>query len=86
MIEPGAIKSGFGALASESVMQYSGNGPYKDYANAMVKTFKDANADKGTGSDPKVVSTLVVKAIKSKNPKTRYYGGKYAIPMLFMRR
>jgi hypothetical protein len=34
---------------------------------------------------PRVISDLIVKALKAKRPKTRYHGGMLAGPMLFLR-
>ena len=35
---------------------------------------------------PSIISDLVSKALKAKRPKTRYVAGKYAKPMLFLRK
>ena len=37
-------------------------------------------------SHPQVIVDLVLKSVRAVKPKTRYAGGKYARPMLFIRK
>lgn len=85
IIEPGAIKTEFGDVMGPGMMKRSGTGPYAAMATAMNAMLK-VEYENGGGSDPKVITDLVVKAISAKRPKTRYAAGKYAGPMLFLRR
>jgi NAD(P)-dependent dehydrogenase (short-subunit alcohol dehydrogenase family) len=82
VIEPGGIKTEWGGIAGREAERYSGQGPYAALAAKMRK----AMAAQSNMPPPKVISDLIVKALKSKRPKTRYHGGKLAGPILFLQR
>lgn len=85
VIEPGGINSEFGDVLYEPMMQRSKGTAYEEIsnkvANSTVEMYK-----KGTLSSPSVITRLVLRAINSKKPKTRYVAGKFAKPMLFVRK
>ena len=85
IIEPGIIETGFGGVLMEPMLQRSGGGPYaqlaKNVANATENSYK-----RGGGSPPKVIANIVVKAVNSQKPKTRYVAGKLAQPLMFVRK
>lgn len=85
IIEPGAIQTEFGDVMSGSMVERSGNGPYANIVNALVR-LQDQEYKNGGGSPASVITDLVLKAVNSNTPKTRYAGGKYAAPMLFVRK
>lgn len=85
IIEPGVINTEFGDVLMDPMLQRSGNGPYGQLANSVAKATKESYAQ-GGGSDPKVITNLVVKAVQARKPKTRYVAGKYAKPMMFIRK
>ena len=85
IIEPGAIKTEFGDVMIGSMVERSGNGPYGKITRA-VEALTKQEYEQGGGSDPKVITDLVVKAIRSDKPKTRYVAGKYARPLMFVRK
>jgi NAD(P)-dependent dehydrogenase (short-subunit alcohol dehydrogenase family) len=85
IIEPGIIETSFGQVGSDPMLKNSGNGPYKDLAKAVVKVFK-SSYQPGGGSSPAIIANIVSKAIKTKNPKTRYAAGKLAKPSIWMRK
>lgn len=83
VIEPGGVKSEWSDIAMENAQKTSANGIYGNMIQKMVETgkkFKDKNAE------PKVIANLILKAINSKKPKTRYSGGFMAKPLLFLRK
>jgi len=82
IIEPGGIESEWGGIALNAAMERSGSTAYSETAKGFKKimeTFKKQ-------ASPKVISELVMKALKAKKPKTRYSAGTAAKPMLFMRK
>jgi short-subunit dehydrogenase len=85
IIEPGAIATEFAAVMRGHLLQRSGTGPYSSMANAVASSTKAAY-EVGAASDPKVIVDLLLKAIRANHPKTRYAGGKYARPMMFVRK
>ena len=85
IIEPGAIQTDFADVMSAPMLKRSGNGAYSTMTHAMAKATK-ASYTKGQASDPQVITDLILQAIRSKKPKTRYVAGKFAKPMMFARK
>jgi short-subunit dehydrogenase len=85
IIEPGGINSEFGDVLYDPMIQRSRGTVYeeitKSVADSTVEMYK-----KETLSSPAVITKLIVKAVNSKTPKTRYVAGKFAKPMLFLRK
>ena len=85
IVEPGLIETAFGDVLSDALLKRTGSGAYKKLIEGVAKSTKDAYT-KGRGSDPGVIAEVVSKAVRAKHPRTRYVAGKYAGPMLFMRK
>ncbi len=85
IVEPGAIVTEFGDVMLQPMIDRSGEGPYSSFTQKIVSAMKQM-FDQGQGSPSKVISDVISSAIKSNKPKTRYAAGKWAKPMLFMRR
>lgn len=85
IIEPGAIATEFGDVMNQPMIDRSAGGPYEKLAQAVAAATKGA-FEKGGSSSPSVIVDLISKAIVAKKPKTRYVAGKYAKPMLWMRK
>ena len=85
IVEPGAIATEFGAVLTQPMVDRSGNGPYGQMTRAVAKA-TNATYEKGGSSPVSVVAKTISKANSAKRPKTRYVVGKYARPLLFMRR
>ena len=81
IIEPGPTQSEWGEIVFEHVQQASGHTAYSKMANAFVQTFKKP----GAVYPPERIANLVLKAIRFKNPKTRYVAGN-AKPALWARK
>lgn len=75
VIQPGAIFTEWNKIARDNLIKMSGNTVYKDLANKHFKMLE--SADK-RGSEPIVIAKVIVKAISSKHPKTRYAAGEGA--------
>lgn len=82
VIEPGGIRSEWGNIAIDNVLERSGNTVYGDAVKGLAKTMQDIDS-KVPG--PGVITRLLKEAIRAKKPKTRYSGGYMAKPALFMR-
>lgn len=85
IIEPGAIKTEFADVSTGPMLERSGQGVYAGLANAVAEVNRK-EYDEGGGSDPKVITDVVVKAVTTRRPRTRYAAGKYSGSMLFLRR
>lgn len=85
VIEPGLIETGFGAAASQGVLERSGTGPYAKVAQSVAAAM-DRSYGHGQGTDPEVIADVVGNALKSARPKIRYAAGKYAKLMIGVRK
>jgi len=85
IIEPGVIKTEFGDLMIPALIKRSEQGAYAAMVQKMVTMFQD-DPNFANGSDPAVITDLVIKAVRTQKPATRYVAGKLAKPVLFLRR
>lgn len=83
VIQPGAIKTEWSAIARESLIETSGSGPYAEQARVTAALL--AGADSGNGSPPEVVVRALSQALSARRPKTRYVIGGGAKPLIAMR-
>ena len=85
IVEPGIIQTEFDQVMAKPLLERSKNGAYaylaKQVANSSEKFYS-----KERSSPPSVISGVLVRILKSKNPKTRYAAGKWAKLMLFLRK
>ncbi|WP_186080028.1 oxidoreductase [Burkholderia gladioli] len=81
VIEPGGIETEWAGIASDEASRYSGHGAYADF----VDKFRSGQERLGKNPPPKVISDLIIKALKAKRPAARYHGGRLAGPLLFLR-
>ena len=85
IIEPGVIDTGFADVLIDPLLERSGDGPYKEMAQAVARA-TEASYAKGQASDPQVIVDLLLKAVRASRPRTRYAGGKFARPLMFIRK
>ncbi len=85
IIQPGVIETAFGDVVTQPLLAHSGQGTYASMAQQVAKMMQK-NYKPGGASNPQVVTDLVLRAIHSRKPKTRYAAGKYAKLMLSLRR
>ena len=85
VIEPGAIETEFGDVMGKPMLERSAGGPYEKMAQMVAKTTEAAYVP-GASSPTSVIANLISKAISASRPKTRYAAGKYAKPMIFLRK
>lgn len=83
VVEPGATKSEWGNIATDSLIKVSGHTAYKDLATKTQNVFSRLSNDV---AEPVVIAKLIRKGITSKNPKTRYTTNQMAsTALLFLR-
>lgn len=85
LIEPGAIFTEFGSVMLAPMAERAKNSPYEKISASIAEASKQLY-EKNNCSPTSVISHLVLKAVRSKKPKRRYVGGKYAKLMLFIRK
>jgi NAD(P)-dependent dehydrogenase (short-subunit alcohol dehydrogenase family) len=82
VVEPGGVKSEWASIAREGLLRASGSGPYADQVReSFINT---ASGD--FGAEPSTIGRVVVRAVTSKRPRTRYVVGAAADMMLALRR
>lgn len=86
VVEPGGIKTEFGDVMYEPMVERSKGSAYEQSVTKMAQQALEMYNKQGTLSDPKVITDLISKAIHAKKPKTRYVAGKFAKPMMFIRK
>ena len=85
IVEPGAIETEFAEIAIAPLLERSGGGPYAEFARKMTAATRRAYLDQ-KASSPRLIGDLIVKAVDSPRPKTRYVAGYLARPVLWARR
>jgi len=71
ILRPGAINTGWRAIVGESLMHYSGDGPYSKAVRAAHSKFMSPEFDKVV-ADPKVIAEVVQKIVESQRPDPIY--------------
>lgn len=82
VIEPGAIKTEWGTIAANGLLETSGETAYAEQA---VRQARLLSSDR-VGSGPDVVAAAIATASSASRPKTRYVVGSGARPLLLARR
>lgn len=85
VVEPGLIETGFGDVVSEGLLRRSGSGAYAKQAHAVAASTRNAYGQ-GRGTAPEVIADVVANAVAARRPRTRYAVGKYAKPLLLIRK
>ena len=85
IIEPGAIATEFGDVMNQPMLDRSKGGPYEKMAKSNIKASKDA-LNGAAYTQPEVIANIISKAVNDPKPKTRYAAGKFAKPLLFLRK
>ena len=86
VVRPGAIDTEITGGFIDPLLEISGSGPYGAIAQKMADWFRNMSADKGTASPPSVIAEVIVGAIKTPKPKTRYAAGVGVRQAIFFRR
>jgi short-subunit dehydrogenase len=84
LIEPGYIKTNFGNIMQNKLIQYAENKAYKPLADPYIKFFSHPKTAQ-MGTAPIILAREIVKAVEAKKPKTRYMKGFIAKPSKFIR-
>ena len=85
VIEPGMIRTEFVDRLSDR-FDVGPDSPYAGLARRLEAATRATYEKPGSSSPPGVIGDLILKAVQTRKPKTRYAGGKLAKPLLFLRR
>ena len=83
LIEPGIIKTNWDNIAFDNLRKTSQGGAYEDFANKMITKFNKLYTHK-FATKPEKVSEVILKAINSEKPKTRYLAGFLSKTLVFL--
>jgi NAD(P)-dependent dehydrogenase (short-subunit alcohol dehydrogenase family) len=81
VIEPAGTESEWARIAAEQAERYSAHGAYADLVAANAKSLSWQRKM----PPARVITDLVVRALRAKRPRARYRGGTGAGPILFLR-
>ncbi len=87
VIEPGSIRTEWGAIAAENLRGSSAGSAYSHQADAIAKQLA-RSSEPGTrlASDPSVIADTIARAVSARRPKTRYAVGAGAKPAILLRK
>ncbi|RKN05994.1 oxidoreductase [Streptomyces radicis] len=85
VIEPGGIRTEWGAIAADHLRKTSGASPYAEQADAVANSLGSESTAKRS-SAPQVIADTIAKAVTARRPKTRYATGFGARPLITLRR
>jgi len=86
ILEPGGIKTEFGDVLYQPLLDRAKGGAYEEMANAVARTYKAVYANPKGTAPPSVISDTIVRIIKTPLPKTRYVAGYMGKTILFFRK
>ena len=86
VVEPGSIRTEWGAIAAETLKETSSKGAYSTLAEGVAKMLAaSSQPDARMTSAPSVIGKTIVKIAKARRPHTRYRVGFGAAPTMFLR-
>lgn len=87
LVEPGSIRTDWGAIAADKLIATSGSGPYERQATAVAGRLR-ASSQPGASltSPPSVIAKAITRACTARRPKTRYVVGAGARPLIALSR
>ncbi len=85
IIEPGTIRTEWGAIARESAVARSGATAYAKQARRLAKVYDTADRP-GFGAEPRVVAAAIARAVTARRPRTRYAVPAAAKAIILLRR
>jgi NAD(P)-dependent dehydrogenase (short-subunit alcohol dehydrogenase family) len=86
VVEPGAIRTEWGRIASDNLLERSAEGPYARQAAAVANVLSVYERRPWLVSPPEVIARVVLAAVSARRPKARYVAGRGAKAVLLARR
>ncbi|MGL4742111.1 MAG: oxidoreductase [Sarcina sp.] len=85
LVEPGGIKTAWGTIAADNLIQTAQNGAYEESATKTANNMRKLYTGKRL-TDPNVIGKVIAKAAVVSKPKTRYLLGFGAKPAVIAKR
>jgi short-subunit dehydrogenase len=86
IVEPGAIRTEWAAIAADKLEKTSGSTAYADQARTVGAILRSMDTHPRRATEPSVVGKIIATAATAKRPRTRYVTGFAARPLLMARR
>lgn len=86
IVEPGLIQTNWGVIHGGNIRKYSGSGAYSKNAGNAARFYEKGYVERNDLTKPEVISKLIVKIAKAKNPKPRYAKGKFTLLYIFFKK
>jgi NAD(P)-dependent dehydrogenase (short-subunit alcohol dehydrogenase family) len=86
VVEPGAVRTEWGAIAGQHLRDASAKGPYAARAAATASVLESTSGPSRLSARPEVVAEAVARAATSRRPRTRYVVPTTAKVILLLRR
>ena len=86
IVEPGAIRTEWAAIAADRLEKTSGSTAYADQARTVGAILRSMDTHPRRATEPSVVGKIIATAATAKRPRTRYVTGFAARPLLMARR
>ncbi|MBK3576380.1 oxidoreductase [Streptomyces sp. MBT65] len=87
VIEPGSIRTAWGAIAADKLRTTSAHGPYAEQADAMAASLERSSRPGSRMTSPAtVIGKAVTTAATARRPRTRYRVGFGARPLILLSR
>lgn len=83
VVEPGGVKTEWGGIMMDNLMQASGHGPYKLMVERMRGMFSGKQVE-NMSATPEAIGALIARVAETRKPKARYVAPFNAKLMLFM--
>lgn len=85
IIEPGGVKSNWGIITADNLLNAGKNSPYEEICTKVSKIYRSLyGGNSKLMTKPEIVAKKISYAVNRKHPKTRYLFGFGAKPMVFM--
>ena len=84
VIQPGGIKTEWGGIAADTLLEASGARAYAPYARRHARLISEGG--ERLGSPPNVIANAIRRSVAARRPRTRYAVGGGARPMLCIRK
>ncbi|GAP00338.1 oxidoreductase [Fructobacillus ficulneus] len=84
LVEPGLIKTAWGEIAADHLIESAQDGPYQDAASRTAAGLKRQYSGKWLSS-PNLIAKTIAKASQKKHPRARYLVGFGAKPLVLLR-
>ena len=85
LVEPGAIRTDFGEVVSQSLSKYMDGSAYRNMIEPYIKLMNSPRFAT-MGTDATVLAKVMAEAVNATKPKTRYVKGMMAKPLMFIRK